>query len=462
MTTHDPTAAELVDSIASGGLNALGRPAALESVDPDELRAVLVDRLLHGGALPSPGVLDKLFEIARVMDDRERLVPVMLDPARPRPLRASLALALADEFPDEWEALLDRDDLPIEDETLPIEALARHRLMAMGMNLAGPDGLALLLEQVHPEFAEDLGPRIEETRRMLQLGAGRAYGVVLERPELAPFHPTMLDAVADEGSNEAVELLERLRDNAPDDDARRTLQRAVLRARTALIEPHAAELPEGEAWVSSTDPEGSLAVFARFPQSDGSEHALTLLLGRDGRVPTGGLLLNQGPGLLQRLRAPLENSGVILFAPAPPSEAGHVVRDVLGDQLDTVPDAARSGIELMLRLADNVPRAPLPEAAEEPSVEAFSELFSQPPYGTWALDRPLADRIQRVSRDGRAPREELDQITREFEKIDAACAHMARWHRWRGEHDAARLMASVRLVEGGPGNAAFFAALAVK
>lgn len=461
MNTHDPTAAELVDSIASGGLNALGRQAVLESVDPDELRAVLVQRLLHGGALPSPGVLDKLFEIAHVMSDHEQLVPVMLDAGRPRALRASLALALADENPEEWESLIDSDVLPVEDETLPIEALARHRLMAMAMNMAGPDGLALLLEQVHPEFAEDLGPRIEAIRRGLQYGAVRAYSAVLERPALAPFHPVLLDAVADEGSNEAVELLERLRDQAPVDE-RRTLQRAVLRARTALIEPHAAELPEGEAWVSSTDPEGALAVFARFPQPDGSEHALTLLIGRDGRVPTGGLLLNQGPGLLQRLRAPLENSGVILFAPAPPSEAGHIVRDVLGDQLDTVPDAARSGIELMLRLADGVPRAPLPEAAEKPSIEAFAELLSQPPYGTWALDRPLADRIQRVSREGRAPQDELDEITREFEKIDAACEHMARWHQWRGEHDAARLMASVQLIDGSPGAAAFFAALAAK
>lgn len=407
------------------------------AIPPNELREELVRRLTRPGAggVPPPGLLDTLLQHARVMPAWDRLKPVLLDTSQPRALRASLSIRVVDEDQESWEAMLEADELPVEDETLPLEALARLHLLGLTFE---PDGASLvqLLSQVAVDFAPTLAPRIETIRRELHLSALSTYGAALESAALAPFHAPMLQAVALEASPAGVALLERLRDEA-EGPRRREIQKALLKAHTQIIDPAPGTrtVPEGEAWVSSTDPEGRFVILMRLPQEDGREHVLNLQLSYSGLLPAGGLVFNQGPALLPKMLEPFLKSPVVT-TPVPLAEAGHVVRRLVETgRLDVVPNEQRAAVELVLQFAGTAPSAALTAPAPDPTKEAFATLVTGRAYRTWGpalgqlLRAPVAEQIP-------------SQATVLVRHLEAACEHMARWHGWRGESEAAALMAS--------------------
>lgn len=466
MTTPTFSAAQVVDALALGGyvqdMTSLNVDV-IEALPQDELREELLGRLEmgDGAVLPPPDMLQILLHRALVMPAIERFKAIVLDASRPRALRAAVAWRILDEDTEYWHALVDNDDFAYEDETLPLESLFRFQLTRLGFY--SENEFPELLEGVHEDFVDRLGPALEELRQEFGLGAIMTYGPVLERADLAAFHPPMLEAVAREEGSAGVELLERLRDST-DEALRPAFQRALLKARTELIgPPPEPRLPPGaEAWVSDTDLEGMLVVFARVPQKAGTEIAINLVMSLTGKLPQGLYMPNQVPGFLQAMMKPfLENR--LPIAKVSLAEAGHAVRRIINaTQQDVIPDTVRTAIDAMLRFADMAPEPPPPTPATAPTAEQFAALLATPPYITWCFDRAMVPRIKRLATvETSAPDEE--RVVREwFRGVGLACEHMAWWHQRRGENEEASLIGSVKVEEGGPEVKAFLEALATK
>lgn len=466
MSTSTLSVVQVVDALAHSGYVDGAMPLdgnVIGSLPPDELREELLARLETGDAavLPPPDMLQILFLRALVMPAIDRFVAILQDVTRPRALRAAVAWRILDEDTDFWHELVDDEDFPYDDETLPLEALFRFHLMRLGLYSANE--FPLLLEGVHEDFVDRLSPALEEQRKEFGLGAVETYGPILECPSLAKFHPLMLEAVAREASSAGVELLERLRD-AADAELRPAFQRALLKARTQLIDPHPENRlpPGGEAWVSNTDLEGIVAVFAHIPKPGGTEIAINLILSVAGDLPRGMYMPNQVPAFLQTMIEPILD-GRLPSVKVSLAEAGHAVRRVINaTQQDIISNSVRPAVDAMLRFADMESEPSAPTPLTEPTTEQFSALLSTPPYLTWHFDREMAARIRRLSTlEAPAPDEER-VILEWFRGVDLACVHMAWWHQRRGESEEASLIASVRMEAGGPVVAAFLKALVAR
>lgn len=441
-----PTPDALLDLLETRGLHAGEAIQQLQALEPEAVRAALMPRLVRGEVegLDTFGLLDRVLEHAGVGDEAQQVASMVLDTTRTRTLRASLAHQLSAEARSEWESLLEGDELPDGDETLPMEASVRRRLMYLSFD-AEPEGLLAYFEGVDAEFAELISPKIEALRQGQRIDAVIAYRAALERPELSAFHPWMLDAVAAEATPAGVELLERLREQA-DGDQRAALHRAVVKARTRLIDPDAASvapLPDGEAWISTTDPDGTIGVLARFPRPDGAEDVITLMLNLTGVLPTGGLMARQPPSVLAELLEQFTGAGVIGVVSATPAQAGQVVQRVLDfTGLDALPAEARSGVELLLRCARAETPSALPEPHPSPTIEALYALLQRKYYRVWALPPAIAEAFRR-NKEGLPLDDIADELSVALSVLHAATDHMARWHALEGDAEAASLMGAV-------------------
>lgn len=449
------SAAALLDRIADRPPSSAKAMASLvRRANPEELRRELIARLVSGrlGGL-SLGIFSRLFEQLGPGDQRQRLETLVLDGAQAREVRARAAYALYGEDPHTYHSLA--ESLPEEDWTLPVEASLSDALHLVAVDPALPEGLAEFLDALDDRFHEALADRAEEIRRRLGLAASTVYEPVLERPSLRGAWAACLEALVQEATADAARVLAEARDRAEDPDVRRRLQGAYLRAQSRRIDP-SPERPrvEARAWATACDSGGHLGVMMALRQEDDLFHGAIVLLRHEGAIMQGVVSPSLPWDGIEQMRARLN----VAWAPVPADQAAWLVERAR-QHGGATPDGARHAIALVAQaLPAGEPDVTAVQPAPRPTLPAYRKLLAGRVYRGWgftvrelaALDPPPGGRAQRS----------FTQAVRRFARL---ADYMARWHAWRGEQSAARLMAAgaKSLIEA-PGDSPLFAALLEK
>lgn len=236
----------------------------LSGVGRDDLRRALLDTLEAGEVKAAHQPLF-LAAIAALKPGgmRGRLSALVLDGSRPRDIRETAYNALVES--DGAEARRVSELLP-DDElaTLMAAPLRRAAGYILEDDAPGAAFLSLVggqLEAAAPAVVFE----IESERASHGVSASELYGEAIAAGLLRDLRPSLVPIVAADRSEEAAQILERMRDDAGDDDALRiACATAAMKLRTALAARDAPQGPPvtGRAWVTTCDGQGAFTVIA--------------------------------------------------------------------------------------------------------------------------------------------------------------------------------------------------------
>jgi len=324
----------------------------------------------------------------------------------------------------------------------------------------GPELFADLLEKTEPEARSLLLAYLRELRLEEGVPADLLYRAAVRRPALVEVRPMIVEAFAQEGGAVAVELLEELLADAGGLDEQRTLQQALLRARTATIErPELGEDDadadadeEGDfALVSGCDGEGAYYVVA-CQRAAGERYRMAVVCLRatqgirDGWLRTGVSRLD-----IEELEEVFEEETSILSTRVSLACAAALVAEGVATSRATtagVPPEVAAPLAVFERLG-RAGEVPVPEI--EPldlGLEGCRWLVSFDEYATWMFDQgDLMPRDVPPPPPHSAPPTEIEAWARHAaRRLDhpamrarllGMTTHMARWHAWRDEVEEA-------------------------
>ena len=425
----------------------------LSPVSKESARGVLVS-MLHRSAVGEEeyGLFLEVFSQLGIGGQREDLLALVNDRNRDTLARTLAMTLLAEDDPD----YLDADMTGIDPEDF--SQLADRPLIELMTAVeadadAAADLTAFLLESPE-EIRSFLLLRLGSCRRDVGVSAVTAYGHALGCPELVELHPVMVDALIEEGGDEAIELLEHLKSGARDGQARRLYQRALMRIRTRSIDPgYRLPVPSGTAYLASCDGQGAFVLLGLFEKPNGSSTTVNLCIRAAADVRDGFVLPRHKRSDLERIIEQLCEGTGCRFVPISLGEAASVVAAAVERTAALglpLPADAHPAVRLFQQIgeAGKDGRAAAPPEAK-PTLGRMRRLMKDSIYRNWLFDTgDLANaRVPPVPSDKageawfRTAARNLDRPELK-KRLVAMARHMEMWHASRGEPEEAALCAS--------------------
>lgn len=432
-------------------------PAELEwrlrTVEPRAVRRALVDRLAAGRVQRRLlGLVEAALTLLGAGPEIDRLRAIALDARRSIPLRAAALRACGPDarvFGEVLERVGPATALELVGDTV------REGLLS-----SDPGGVAgLVATFLHggaagdPEAGLAALAIVEEHRRSAGLSPS-VYGEALEADLPEPVVEALLEILVDEPDEPGAALLERLRDAAADPGRRRMFQKALLRARSADIEPAAGAPPvPGYALVSHCDGQGAFVLVGLFENADGTHTAADLCIRAAGDVRDGFV----APRLDARDQAELarqleEGAGLRLVRVSLP-EAAALVDEAVDRTRRAgrpLPRDARDSVRFFERVRPEGRRCPAVAPAPRVLTRRVRALLDRPEYESWFFDHGDLEGAGVPPAPGPEPSDAwVSAAARALDtpamraRIAGMTAHMARWHHWNGEPDEAALCAAL-------------------
>lgn len=328
------------------------------------------------------------------------------------------------------------------------------------------DGAARLLDFLELSPVEVRGPTIallDSVRRTERIPASLVWGEAAKAPWIVEEHPEVLDALVEEASAEAEQALHEACAIA-EGRHRRGLDAALLRVRTARIEP-APEVGGADvtALVSACDGSGAFQVLVAFPSQAGRWTVLGVCIRAGADIRDGGLFFDLDQPLRDAFLDDFCRAAGIPAVPAPVEVAAGLVDDAVARTLASgrsLPEDVAPAVRILSGLVDARERPDLPEPGRAPSLTTVRALLRGEAYATWRFD--AADLLSfgageppatLPERRGWAKTAAAKVVgTRAARRLVAACEHQAWWHGWAGDARGASVFARMAadLDEGAP------------
>ncbi len=291
---------------------------------------------------------------------------------------------------------------------------------------------------------------VGRVRRDVGTPAAIAYGDALAENGLESLHDHMLDAVVNEGGQEGIHLLERLRNTASTDVARRRYQRALLRMGTRNIEQLSTPNPlEGHAYVSICDGQSAYFIFCRVRPSDADRNiSMNCCIRASGEIRDAFILPNQNEQEFAGMLEDIRENETLDIVQIPLGQAATLFSEAL-ERTRTmerkIPDMARPVISLFERVEATPLQGPEPPNGPR---EPLDDLMSRPHHDSWFFDTgDLAGYgISRGGEEALQKEEWLKSAAKKLstpaikERLQAMLIHMVRWYTWHGDHAAAQTL----------------------
>lgn len=418
----------------------------LQSVEVHVARRLIVDKL-DSRSLPDragPLFLALMGEIG-IARQKDRLTDIALDLSRCSRERLWAAMALASEDPKAMDMLADRlgpEGMSLLAELSLFELLTMQNPTDIGGSIA--TALTTLMDE---RPADELLARIETCRKGIGVSCSRAYGESLHKAELAPIRLKILDQFIHEASEEGIEFLSRMRDDALNPEERRNYQTALLKLRSRQIDINRdeEEIP-GYALVSNCDGQGDYIVLGVVENGDNTFTVADLCLRADGDVRDGAIYPRRNEREVEEIASDVQHSLGCYFVEVTLPEAATLVdRSVTltRDMSQQIPEEARPGVALLERCQHGYrwgEGSCCPPQAVEPTTDAIRALLERPEYeDTWFFD---AGDLGGSNIEPPPSNNNIDAwINGIVDKLDhnvksrliAMAEHMAKWHYWNQE-----------------------------
>ena len=425
----------------------------LSRVRRADARELLARSVASGDADPADlEIYTTAFAILRLGPARERLLRLALDDELPLARRFLPLSILGVVDPTSLERVaqhLSPEDLGTLARLSTAQLLAARDDDDVGLVIAGMFE-ALPFPEAHDSLLED----VETCRRELGIPAVVAYDEILGRDDAAHLRPALLAAVVEEGSDEEADLLARLRNAAPDEDARREFQKALLRVRSRAISPAHATAPEGQAYFGSCDGQSAYVIVASVLNPNGTTRVLDVCIRATSGLRDGFVIPQGRRDKARELVARLSEGAPSRFVPISLGQAAWLVHAAIErtrEAVDDLPDDIRGAVRGFKRIpCSGEDRPPTVLPAERASRTALAALLERPEYeASWFFDLgdlsghgvPAPPHPGKVQRWIRAALPKLD-IPEVRGRLAAMARHMAVWHAWGGEPELAALCAA--------------------
>ena len=429
----------------------------LVDVDRGFARRIVVDRLAakHVADRDGPLILAVL-DVIGVGEERRRLTGIALAPEREPRVRMWAAMSLAGEDPRMMDLLI--TELGPEG----MAHLAENALIEL-MTIQNPLKLGKTIRRALEEWHRDLSSeklltRIEMCRQGLGVSCAEAYGETLKSPKVGQLKQKILDYFVAEGSDDGILLLETMKAAASKSSERRTLQAALLRLRSAQIDPRktATSAMDGRALVSNCDGHGGFIVLGIFDNADGTQSISELYIHADGEIRDGVVHARLSPEYADKVVEELQENTHCFFADVPVEKGATLVFFGL-ERTGLLMDIERREVRQAVRLFKRCFNQGNPEQADmrrhESAIEKddIRRLLSRPEYeDTWLFDlNDLSDLGITFNEETTSGEDWIKSCAAQIGGTDlsrrvlAMAEHMAKWHSWKGEEDASHLLSAL-------------------
>jgi hypothetical protein len=401
------------------------------------------------------GLFLEVFGELGIGGEREELLAVVNDKNKDTLARTLAMTLLAEDDPDSLDADvagMDPDDFSRLADRPLIELMTAVEADAD----AAADVTVFLLESP-AEIRDFLLLRLGSCRREVGVSAVTAYGHALRCPGLADLHPALIDAVVEEGGEDAIDLLEELKATAADAQARRRFQGALMRIRTRSIDPaYRSPSPAGTAYLASCDGQGAFVLLGLFKKPNGTSTTVNLCIRAASDVRDGFVLPRHKQRDFRRMMKQLCEGTGCRFVPISLPEAAAVVAEAVDRTaaLDlSLPADAHSAVRLFQQVGRaRSGRATAARAADNVSLEEVRRLLGKDIYRNWLFDTGdlVSAGVIPPSRK-KAGEAWLKAAARKLDRpllkkrLTAMARHMERWHACKGEGEEAALCAAAAL-----------------
>ena len=405
-------------------------------------RKWLIDKLDSPQLSDSDGeLLVGIFHCLGIETDTAALITIVTDSKRERRIRAYALTILLHEDPTYSESL--REFVP-DNELLMLAAQPLCNVLAtIEAEPAEAEDLASALESVSEDMRLPLFGQLEEYRQQVGTPAAVAYEQTLRRDSLRALRPQILTALLTEGGNDAIALLESMRNEETKPEARRALQGALLRLHTRALEGRQQSLGSCFAHISSCDGQGAYFVLGYRQNPDQRTTLAMMCVRAAGDIRDGYVVPCQPKQQIDALLKKFTQEAGTLFVRVPLAQASGLIAGAVQRTLAqglAVPIDAIPALRFFER-SEPQP-AQLPPPAARHGITTVRRLLERPEYvRSWFFDDSdllsagvsppssedeLSDWLQEAA-------QRLAAVPPLRSRIVAMAEHMALWHHLRGE-----------------------------
>lgn len=432
----------------------------LAPVSLPSARRLLAERLASPELSESDGeLLVSVFQCVGVGQQGQALVALVSNPKVDQRVRAHALTILLHEDPAYGESLR---QYVSDSELLLLAAQPLCNVIAtIEADPAEAEDLAAALESVADDLRPALFAQVEEYRRQVGTPAAVAYEQVLRRPALLGLRPIVIAAMVEEGGNDALGLVEAVRNEESDATRRRSLQGALLRLHTRGLDGKWRGSGEACAYVSSCDGQGAFFVLGHRDNPDGRCTLAMLCVRAAGDVRDGYVVPGQPPDQVDRLLRKFASDASTEFVRVAVAQATPLVKQAVARTLAlgmAVPLDAVPALRFFERVDGTPPRRGTPEPLTRSTRTALRKLMRRPAYRrSWFFDESdlTGAGIAVPTRARTAPAAWLAEAARRLarvpalqQRLTAMAEHMAVWHGLGGETvEQAELAAARRATE---------------
>jgi len=431
----------------------------LVPADGEKARRILTERLSGSRVKADEFALFlEVFAILGIGRQRKNLLRIAADRETDTLARTLAMTVLADHDPDYLDREIERIDP--EDFAMLADRPLIELMTAIEVNPDTAQEVTDFLLETPEEMREFLLFRLSKCRREAGVSAATVYAFALRCDALAPLHELMVNAVVEEGNQDGMALLEELRREAPNPQAHRILQRAMMRMGTRAIDPQkCAKPPEGTAYLGSCDGQGAFVVVGCFKKPNGSSTTANLCIRAASDIRDGFVIPRYTESELQETIARLRKGTGCEFVSIPLEHAAAIVTAARERTLAlklSVPEEARSALKLFSQFRKPEPIDDAqPQPLSKPSLSQIRRLLNRRFYRTWFFDAgDLYEADIPPPNKGKPTRNWLNLAASKLDlpsirnRIVAMTEHMQKWHCYRGEAELAALcVAAARSTE---------------
>jgi hypothetical protein len=421
----------------------------LSAANADDSRRLLMERLQSSLGEEELGLFIAVFKKLGIGPERERLMQLAVDKGVETFVRTLAIAVLAEDDPEMLNAGI--KDLDPDD----IVQLADHPIMEL---LSGIESIPTYAKEITAFLLDTpaqmrpfLLNRIGLCRKKVGVSAAAVYSHALACDDLAELHEGMISAIVEEGGLDAIELLQRLRDQTANRETRGRLHAALMRLSTRAIDPKRDERAPvaGSAYVGSCDGQGAFIIVSVFKKPNGSLTAADLCIRAAADVRDGFVVTRQSQKEVKSLLQRAKDSSCADFASVSLEQAAWVVAEALERTAAlkvAIPTDAIPAVNLLRPLfTQGLKAKPTVEPAKKTTVAQVKRLLARPVYQYWFFEIPaLVSAGVNPPRQDKAPSDRwLESAARKLDKeplrgrVVAMARHMAYWHTWRGENELA-------------------------
>lgn len=427
----------------------------LAAVHRPSARQAAVDKLAGQDLTDRDGPLIlAILDVIGIGRERSRLVSTALNTKEEARVRMWAAMALAGDDPGMMDLLvteLGPEGMAHLAENALIDLITIQQPSRIGATVTHA------LEEWHRDLSsEKLLKRIELCRRGVGISCAKAYGRALSSRKLESLRPRILEYFVWEAADEDAEFLESLREKQDDLD-RQKLQSALLRLRSAKIDPkRRAKKVAGRGLVSNCDGNGGFIVLGIFDNLDDTKSISELYLHVLGEILDGVIHPRLRPELADEIIEQLKTDAGCYFVQTGIEESAALAS--LGmEKITATSDREFEDIQRALQLFNRVTPSLLPSEAPPfaaaPPVQKndIRELLARQEYeDTWVFDTSDLEAEGISLLDARTSEEDWMSTAQiriadspRLDQVVAMAEHMSRWHMWNNEKDTAALLAVV-------------------